>query len=190
MLATHRIWLLFGCLAVAAALLAAGVAAILFDSKGAVLKEANSACITETARLEVRGSSLAPLVKAGDTITAFYGFYECNPLERDDLVLYNHSGNDVPLLKIAKALPGDTFALEEAGGRWHILVNGEVLKNSEGQPHTLNQSGYDMLSLYAADYNGVIPKEAYLLLGNRSSGSLDSTVFGLVGTSDILGKVE
>jgi type IV secretory pathway protease TraF len=47
-----------------------------------------------------------------------------------------------------------------------------------------------MLSLYEKDYKGVIPKNAYLLLGNRISGSVDSTTFGLVEKSDIIAKVE
>jgi len=46
-----------------------------------------------------------------------------------------------------------------------------------------------MLSLYERDYKGVIPKNAYLILGNLVEGSLDSSRFGLVGKSDFLGKV-
>jgi len=47
-----------------------------------------------------------------------------------------------------------------------------------------------MLSLYERDYKGVIPENAYLLLGNRASGSVDSTTFGLVDKSGIVAKVE
>jgi len=39
-------------------------------------------------------------------------------------------------------------------------------------------------------YKGVIPENTYLLLGNRVSGSVDSTTFGLVDKSGIVAKVE
>jgi type IV secretory pathway protease TraF len=47
-----------------------------------------------------------------------------------------------------------------------------------------------MLSLYEKDYKGVIPENAYLLLGNLIFGSLDSTHFGLIDKSGIVAKVE
>jgi type IV secretory pathway protease TraF len=47
-----------------------------------------------------------------------------------------------------------------------------------------------MLSLYERDYKGIIPENAYLLLGNNISNSIDSTVFGLVDKSGIIAKVE
>jgi len=47
-----------------------------------------------------------------------------------------------------------------------------------------------MLSLYEKDYHGVIPENTYLLLGEVTSGSLDSTRFGLIDKSSVLGKIE
>ena len=47
-----------------------------------------------------------------------------------------------------------------------------------------------MLSLYERDYQGKIPEDAYLVLGDNINGSLDSRNFGLIGKQDILGKVE
>jgi type IV secretory pathway protease TraF len=53
----------------------------------------------------------------------------------------------------------------------------------------LDERGYRVLSLYEKDYKGIIPEDAYLILGNLPQGSLDSSHFGLVGKKDILGKV-
>jgi hypothetical protein len=53
----------------------------------------------------------------------------------------------------------------------------------------LDDQGYRLLSLYEKDYKGIIPEDAYLILGNLPQGSLDSSHFGLVGKKDILGKV-
>jgi len=138
----------------------------------------------------VRGNSLTPFIKEGQEIKAFFGYYKCNEIQKDDVVLYSYAGNDAPLIKIVKGAPGDSFKLKEVGqGQWQILINGEVLKNSEGESYLISGSRYKMLSLYEDDYRNGIPPNTYLILGNEISGSLDSTRFGLVDKSDFLGKV-
>ncbi len=139
----------------------------------------------------VRGNSLAPIVKNGETITALFGYYECNEVKRNDMVLYSYAGNENPLMKIIRGVSGDSFRLEETGrGTWHILINDEILKNSEGAPYLISGKKYEMLALYERSYGGKIPQSAFLLLGNVPSGTIDSTQFGLIGKTDILGKAE
>jgi len=138
----------------------------------------------------VRGDSLSPLIKAGDTVQVLFDYYKCNDVKRDDIVLYSYAGNKEPLIKIIKGMPGDKFKLQQAEGGWHILINGEILRNSEGIPYLISGKRYEMLSLYEKDYKGEIPAGAYLLLGNIFSGTLDSTRFGLISKRDILGKIE
>jgi len=45
-----------------------------------------------------------------------------------------------------------------------------------------------MLKLYVKSYP-VLPDNTYLILGNKVSGSSDSTRFGLIDKSDIVGKI-
>ncbi|MFA5442008.1 MAG: S26 family signal peptidase [Candidatus Paceibacterota bacterium] len=71
-----------------------------------------------------------------------------------------------------------------------MIVNNKIVKNSEGKPYLISGNAYKMLSLYEKDYKGVIPENAYLLLGNLIFGSLDSTHFGLIDKSGIVAKVE
>jgi signal peptidase I len=137
----------------------------------------------------VRGNSLEPLIKDGETIEVLFGYYSCNTIQRNEVVLYNYAGNKNPIIKIIKGIPGDKFSLKKTNRGWYILINGEILKNSENQPYILDERGYRVLSLYEKDYKGIIPENAYLILGNLPQGSLDSTHFGLVGEKDILGKV-
>jgi len=142
----------------------------------------------------VRGNSLAPLIKEGQEIKAFFGYYKCNEVKRGDVVLYSYAGNEVPLIKIVKGIPGDSFKLKEVEeveqDKWQILINGEVLKNSEGIPYVVSGKRYEMLSIYERSYKSKIPEDAYLLLGDLPSGTTDSTRFGLIGKQDIPGKVE
>jgi signal peptidase I len=137
----------------------------------------------------VRGNSLEPLIKDGETIEVLFGYYDCNPIQRNDIVIYFYAGNKNPIIKIVKGIPGDKFSLKKTNNGWYILINGEILKNSENQPYILNEQGYRLLSLYEKDYKGIIPEDTYLILGNLPQGSLDSSHFGFVGKKDILGKV-
>ena len=168
-----------------------------------LLKEGNGVKIEEekdllaekylTTREEktIRGNSLSGLLEDGETVDALFGYYDYEEIQRGDLILYSYAGNDVPLIKIIKGISGDKFELKEVDGErtWHILINREIIKNSQDNPYLLDERGHRMLSLFEEDYGGVIPDDAYLILGNLVSGSTDSTRFGLVHRNDILGKV-
>jgi signal peptidase I len=146
-------------------------------------------CPTKTEERIVRGNSLSGLIEPGQTIEILLGYYDCNIVKRGDIVVYNYAGDINPIIKVVKAISGDSFQMKKAGVGWNILINNEIVKNSQNQPYIIDESGYKMLSLYINDYKGVIPENAYLILGNLTGGSLDSTRFGLIDKSDILGKV-
>lgn len=145
-------------------------------------------CVTKIENRLVRGNSLSGLIEDGTSVKILFGFYDCNEVMAGDIIVYNYSGDPEPLIKIIKAVPGDKFQLKQSPDGWNILVNGETLKNSRNEVYELDERGYRMLSLYENDYKGIIPTNAYLILGNLSNGSLDSSHFGLIDKSDILGK--
>src|SRR3989338_1440398 len=89
----------------------------------------------------VRGESLSPLVKAGDSVKILFGYYDCHEIKRDDIVAYDYKGDEVSIIKIVKGLPKDKFELKAESAGWNILINGQVLKNSENQPYLINQQG-------------------------------------------------
>jgi signal peptidase I len=147
-------------------------------------------CVSSIEEKIVRGDSLTGVIEDGQTVRILLNHYSCHEIERNDLVLYKYSGNKNPLIKIAKGLPGDRFELKDTSSGSNLYINNELLKNSEGEPYVLDSRSKKMLSLYANDYKNIIPKDTYLLLGNQTNGSLDSTRFGLVSKDDILGKAE
>lgn len=158
--------------------------------RGITQDQGNQECIFSIEEKIVRGNSMVPLVKDGQVVRVLFGYYNCNEIKRQDIVLYDYAGNQNPLIKIVKGVPGDKFALRKTDRGWNILINGEVVKNSEGIPYLISGKKYKMLALYEKDYQGLIPDNAYLLLGNLPSGSMDSIHYGLVHKNDILGKVE
>ena len=147
-------------------------------------------CVTKAEQKIVQGNSLSGIIEHNSTVNILFGYYNCNEIMRNDIVAFNFSGNKEPIIKVIKGIPGDKFSLIKNNQSWNILINNEILKNSEDRSYKLDEHQYKMLSLYEKDYKGTIPINAYLLMGNLEFGSLDSTRFGLVGKSAILGKVD
>lgn len=146
-------------------------------------------CLTYEEEKIVRGSSLSPLIEDGQVVKVIFDYYECSEIERGDIILYSYAGNEVPLIKIVKGIPGDKFNLQETDGGWYILINRETVRNSEDIPYLISGKRYQMLSLYEKEYVNGVADSAYLILGNIPSGAIDSTRFGFVSAKDILGKV-
>lgn len=153
--------------------------------------DSESKCPIEYEIKTVSGTSLSGIVEPGAKVELARGYYKCRLVLREDIVAYDFAGNPNPIIKIVKAIPGDSFHLEKdaKSGGWLIYVNGAALRNSEGKEYLLNDQTRKMLSLYEADYRGLIPLDAYLILGNRPEGTTDSTRFGLIGKGDVIGKI-
>ena len=137
----------------------------------------------------IRGNSMFPMLKEGDKVKIFLGYYETNEVKRNDVVLTEFLWRENPLLKIVRGLPGDELVIKKSDGGFNIFINNQILTNSEGVSYIIDSKGANLLGLYAKDYEGKIPDGAYLILGDDYLGSLDSTDFGLVGKSNFKGKV-
>jgi hypothetical protein len=61
-----------------------------------------------------------------------------------------------------------------------------MITNSIGEPYSLTPIGKKMISIYARDFNNIMPEGAYLVLGDDPLGTVDSSRFGLIGKADIL----
>lgn len=147
-------------------------------------------CPVELARRVVSGSSLQGIIRDGEEVLIEFGYYACRPVARGDIVAYRYGGNERPIIKIARGIPGDTLALESGeSDAWYLVINGERVHDAAGKFYILDASQARMISLYVRDYGGVIPAESYLLLGSASAASLDSRQFGLAAKADILGRV-
>jgi signal peptidase I len=150
----------------------------------------NTECISKTEDKVIQGDYLQGLIEDGEKVRVFFGYYDCNPVEREDIVLYNYSGEE-PLIKIVKAVPGDAFSLESGiDGGWNIIINGQILNNSQGEAYSLDRRAYNMLYAYEDNYGGVVPDKVYMIMGNQASGSFDFSKFGLVHESNLLAKAE
>ncbi len=147
-------------------------------------------CVTKIEEREVRGDSMRGLVDTGEQVQLLFGYYKCNEVERWDIVAYNFAGDDVPIIKTIHGIPGDVFKITRGVDLyWRLVINDEIQKTSEAKEYFFDENTKKMLSLYEESYHGIIPEDAYLILGNVVTGSVDSSRFGLVGKQDILAKV-
>ncbi|MBS2027395.1 MAG: signal peptidase I [Deltaproteobacteria bacterium] len=135
----------------------------------------------------VRGGSMEGIVEPGQRVQILRGYFRDHPVQRGDLVAY---GEPQPIVKEVRAVPGDSFEVRSIDGAQRLFVNAELVRTSNGTPYALDAHAARMLGLYAHDYQGKVPADAFLLLGNLPGGSFDSTHFGLVARRDLVGKVE
>jgi signal peptidase I len=132
------------------------------------------------AEVAVHGSSLAPLVKIGQTVSVSPP--SCAAISRGDLVLFKTTAHRQALvIKRVGGLPGDRLAVAENGA---VIVNDTPAPAPDGKPYIATTRGRRRIGPHA----GVIPPGAYLVLGKP--GTLDSGRLGLVVASDIVGVVK
>jgi signal peptidase I len=148
----------------------------------------DNAALYGRSAVEVRGSSMFPLIAPGTELLLLKGYYSDNVPQRGDIVAYNYAGNKWPVVKRILGIPGDFWSLKEEKAWYRIILNGKTLKNSAGMEYRVLQNSAKRLKLYSTTYP-TIPKDAYLLLGDDISGSTDSTVFGLVARQDLAGRL-
>lgn len=138
----------------------------------------------------VRGESMAGIAEEGDTVKLLTGYYNCNPIQRGDIVAYSYGRDNKILMKRAEGIPGDHFNVDSEGDETgRLFINGAPLKTSEGKEFILDSQQKHILTMYADSYQSTVPEGAYLIFGNVAEGSVDSTKFGLVGKQDIVGKI-
>ncbi|NCC53679.1 MAG: signal peptidase I [Spartobacteria bacterium] len=131
--------------------------------------------------VRISGGSLAPLVAPESSLPMIPAACAAT-IARGALVIFRSGAHEQPLIKIVKAVPGDRFGI--AGGR--VTVNGAVLANSAGTPYQLGEGRARMIASYAASYGGIVPADAYLVLGDDPAGTIDSSRIGLVNRRDIV----
>ncbi len=135
---------------------------------------------------------MEPTIKNGAKIKIDVNYYKCHEAKIGDIVVYQYAQNAAPIIKVVRALPGDNVSLKKSlvnPQEWQILVNNSILKNSQGKEYAINKAKADLLNLYVKDYQGKLPPDSYLIMGNEIAGSFDSTRMGFVGKDGFLGKV-
>lgn len=70
-----------------------------------------------------------------------------------------------------------------------LVVEGEIVLNSQEKAYLFSGKRAKMLRLYMDDYKGRLPPDTFLVLGDNMNGTIDSSTFGLVHINDVIGVV-
>lgn len=148
----------------------------------------NDSCLNYK-KITVNGNSMRGVFNHGDEIVYSPNWYNCTSttISRNDIIIFkNPSNSDSLLVKRVVSVPFDYVEIDYK--RRNIIVNNETISLlNSNQPYQFEQM--NILQYYVDSYDGIIPKDSYLVLGNINRGTLDSTKFGLIPKDSIIGKV-
>ncbi len=162
------------------------------------------------AKIEVVGVSMQPTynveLEEGKTRT----FYEASPVKdkvyvnrfskgkRGDVIVVNHEENGIKtkVIKRLVAIGGDSVDIQFDTDYYYLYVNGEKQVETYIKDYERMQTCYENLLLYKKN-NGISSsdpiilgeKEIFVLGDNRGVYSKDSSVYGPLQKSTIVGKV-
>ena len=151
---------------------------------------ANTKCEPLIQIMTVRGHSMDGLLKENQDLKIDTNYYACHAPKAGDVVVIKKTGFPAPIIKQIFSVPGDRFELkgdENAGAEF--LVNGKAIKNFEGKYYRFKAQAFKMLKLYESEFKYILPKEMYFVFGTSGNNSKDSTKFGPVPRSEIIGKL-
>lgn len=124
--------------------------------------------------------SMVPTLEVHDRVLVNKLSYHLHPVHRGDIVVFKappgvESADIQDLVKRVIGLPGDT--VEGRGG--HIYIDGRLLKESYLPAGTESKT-------FGPEH---VPAHSYFVLGDNRPSSKDSTVFGPISRSLIVGRV-
>lgn len=137
-----------------------------------------------TLEKQIDGDSMEPLLPNGSVIFLLVDYYKTNTPKHGDIIAYHYGGNEHPLIKSIRAIPGDSVALDTK--RKTLIINGIPLVNSIGTPYTFTSGELQLLGLYTK--TGTLPTWAYLVFGDNVTNSIDSRKFGAISVDNFYGK--
>jgi signal peptidase I len=129
----------------------------------------------------IPSESMVPTLKVGDRVLVNKLSYHLHPVHRGDIVVFTappgtETAQIKDLVKRVIGLPGDTI---EGRADGHIYIDGRLLKEPYLPKGTRSkQFGPER-----------VPAHDYYVLGDNRQFSKDSTVFGPIARSKIVGRV-
>ena len=124
-------------------------------------------------RIGVKGDSMAPTIKDGDTVT--YQEYGSSDPQRSDIVVVRHAG----ILRILRVigLPGETVSLANGS----VSIGATPLAEPYLAAGTRTESNTTTYAVPASSY--------FLLLDNRSNAGDSRGDLGFVPRAEVVGKI-
>ena len=146
----------------------------------------NLSC-TQEKTIHINGNSMRGIFSNDQSTKAYYGYYACNPVKKDDIVILKFSSL---LIKRVVATSGDSAYYKKVGeDMFHLVVEEKVVKTSENTPYTFTKNRIKVLHSELKKNNFIVPYNSVILLGNLKDGTKDSSRFGMLSTKKLIAKV-
>lgn len=123
--------------------------------------------------LRVNGSSMEPTVHHGDNVCLHRGVTK---LHVGDLVAIRLSNDKPPLLKRVVAVAGDKV----------VFIGNRLIRNGAAVSELLETTA---LKVQLARYGNTVPSNNLIALGDNGEQSFDSSEFGLIDYSQVVGAI-
>ncbi|MFH1714094.1 MAG: signal peptidase I [Candidatus Nealsonbacteria bacterium] len=132
----------------------------------------------------IAGHSMYPLLQDGTRVKGLEGYYDCNPIEKDQIVILEFKSREETFVKRIAGVPGDELVFQGSQAK----LNGEILKNSVGEPYLFSAQAQRIITIPLKD--GKIPEGRYFILSEeKGPTSFDSRQFGFVQKESLTGRV-
>lgn len=177
-----------------AALVLVGVGLVFRALKSKYLPEVahlDKSCVDETKAYAMTDNYMSGIIDRGEEFQVLVGYYECNPVQPKDIVLFNDPEKQQPVVKVVRAVPEDKFAVfpDKRDRRWNIKINGETLVHRD-DPYSfgLKTAGSPLLN-YEKENGSKVPTGQVIIFSYKPPGIQDSSTFGTIPISKLIGKV-
>lgn len=140
-------------------------------------------CI-EIEKRKIIGRSMEPLLAEGTQVKVLVGYYECNSVGRNQIVILQFRGRKETFVKKIIGLPGDKLEFQEN----QVKLNGKILKNSASKPYLFSEASQRIINIPLRD--GKIPPGRYFVLSEeKGPTAFDSRQYGFVEREHLKGRV-
>lgn len=152
----------------------------------------SSECRTQTAKTSkviASDNYLEPWIVKGESLSLTST--NCGDIAVGDWVAFQPRGSKQAVLRRVVAVSGQSFRVEPAEDSnqgWRLKVQGEWVRSLDGSEYFFGGSASPPLKLQEDANQGVVPKDALILLSAKGPGFMDSSRVGFYLREDILGS--
>lgn len=135
----------------------------------------------KTEMLTVHGNSMEPTIHNNQQVYLDRNYYTTHTIRQEDIVAVKFSTRPELFVKRIVALPGD-----------NVQITQDTLTNKKNKKTYVLPyiTATNPLYLQLQNANFTIPSGSYLVLGDNSKISFDSTSYGLISRDLIIGKIK
>lgn len=151
-----------------------------------------TSCVKDHITNSMKDDELLGILERGQEFHVLMNYYQCNPVKRGDLIYYKISDPIEPVVKVARAIPGDKFevlAAEDEPNTWHIKINGQFVMAGDKKYFFVYEHPEPPLKTYEISRHSIVGPDEYIILSTVPPGMSDSRNFGLVRKDSFVGRV-